>query len=194
MRVLNTPGPDFGLQVEVMPPIEYAVSGRSTCKVCSSKITKGALRIGKTISVDTLYGGHQTGTAWHHFACFWNLRQQGFVWSSFSGTSSLQLQDQQELHVRVTGRPMEQNMVEAVTKEHKIVQAEQEEEAKVSKKEAAEVDAVYSNFSPKTIIYTMLQKHLDLLKVPELKAACLEHGLVLDKKAKRANIVVVSMM
>ena len=89
-----------------MPSIEYAVSGRSTCKVCSSKITKVALRIGMTISVDTLYGGHQTGTAWHHFSCFLNLRQQGLVWSSLSGISSLRLQDQQELHVTITGRPM----------------------------------------------------------------------------------------
>ena len=93
----------------------------------------------------------------------------------------------------MTGRPMDQNMVKAVTKEYKKVQAEQEEEAKVRKEEAAEVAAVYTNSSPQTIIYTMLQKHLDLLKVPQLKAACLEHGLVLDKKAKRANIVKLIM-
>lgn len=78
------------------------------------------------------------------------------------------------LHLKVVGSPMEQNEVENIAK----------------KVEEAESEAIYADSDPDSILYAMLQKHVDLLKVTELKAACTAHGLKLDKKTtKKASII-----
>ena len=51
--------------------IEYAVSGRSSCKHCQQTIAEGALRVGhETRSF------HHDGfdTSWYHVACFKKVR------------------------------------------------------------------------------------------------------------------------
>ena len=166
-----------------MYPVEYAKSSRAACKLCELKIAKGQVRIGKQYTM-ALAMSSVAATAWYHKECFWSRNKDDRLefpgsntWRNFSGTSSLSLEDQQEMHLKVTGRAMELQVVEKV----------------VEQKEKAEAAAVFTDSSPSTILYTMLQKHLDLLKVPELKAACEEHGLQLDKKAKRVNIVKMIM-
>ena len=56
------------------------------------------------------------------------------------------------LHLKVVGSPMEQNEVENIAK----------------KVEEAESEAIYADSDPDSILYAMLLKHVDLLKVTKL--------------------------
>jgi len=47
-----------------MYSVEYAKSGKSTCKQCKGKIDSGALRIGLERDL-----GDHSQTAWHHPTC-----------------------------------------------------------------------------------------------------------------------------
>ena len=49
--------------------------------------------------------------------------------------------------------------------------------------------AFFANNDQDTLLRDLLAKHVAKLKVPELKAACTEHQIVLEKKAIRASIV-----
>lgn len=46
--------------------VEYAKSGRSSCKVCSEGIAKGALRLGASARDPRGFDS----TKWYHVACF----------------------------------------------------------------------------------------------------------------------------
>ena len=62
----NLPSSGEGVAENATISIEYAKSGRSTCKVCSEGIAKGALRLGATARDPRGYDS----TKWYHVACF----------------------------------------------------------------------------------------------------------------------------
>jgi len=178
-----------------MYTVEYAKTGRAGCKLCTGKIGKGELRIGKQIQVERgdFLG---TGIGWFHFPCFWEQGPQfkvSRVWSNFKGVSQLRLDDQKTLHLKVLGIPMPEHVCAEAAR------IEEEESRKKTEAEAAkqrakyaakgEEAAVFASSDTDTLLRDLLAKHVDKLKVPELKATCTEHQIVLDKKAKRANIV-----
>jgi len=175
--------------------IEYSISGRAACQVCSMKIAKDELRIGKTVMLEAPIS--RPGKVWHHYRCFWLLQEPNKVWSSFTGTSSLRLEDQQSLYIKVTGHPMNQQMTEQVKRRKQEIDAllEEEKEKVERSKEESKANALseLTNISPEMLIRNMIKKHVDILKVPELKKACKEHSIKLDSKAKRADIVKVIM-
>ena len=90
-------------------------------------------------------------------------------------------------------------MPERVCTEAARIEAEEgrkKTEAEAAKQRAkyaakGEEAAVFASIDTDTFLKDLLAKHVDKLKVPELKATCIEHQIVLDKKAKRANIVKV---
>ncbi|XP_037929747.1 poly [ADP-ribose] polymerase-like, partial [Teleopsis dalmanni] len=63
-------------EVEVLKDfgVEHAKSGRAMCRGCEQKITKGQIRVKKTV-YDTEVGMKYGGQAlWHHLECFASLR------------------------------------------------------------------------------------------------------------------------
>ncbi|KAK4750674.1 hypothetical protein SAY87_004156 [Trapa incisa] len=71
--------------------VEYAKSGRSSCKKCSSAITKDALRVG-AMSRDAR--GFDM-TKWHHLGCFSFISLESA--EAISGFSSLKSADQEAI-------------------------------------------------------------------------------------------------
>ena len=60
----------FLAQWETRPTVvEYAKSGRSTCKACHLPIDKGEVRIGTEGLGETAYGGEFMMTSWKHVGC-----------------------------------------------------------------------------------------------------------------------------
>jgi len=178
-----------------MYTVEYAKTGRAGCKLCSDKINKGELRIGKQIQVERgdFFG---TGIGWFHFSCFWSQGPQfkvSRVWSNFEGVSQLRLEDQKALHLKVLGIPMPEHVcteaarIEAEESRKKTEAEAAKQRAKYAAK--GEEAAVFASSDTDALLRDLLAKHVEKLKVPELKATCTEHQIVLDKKAKRANIV-----
>ena len=115
------------------------------------------------------------------------------VWSNFEGVLQLRLEDQKMLHLKVLGIPMPDHVS---TEAARIVAEESRKktEAEAAKQRAkyaakGEEAAVFASSDTDMLLRDLLAKHLDKLVVPELKATCAEHQIVLDKKAKRANIV-----
>lgn len=80
--------------------IEYAKSGRATCRGCEQKIMKEEVRISKkdfTTEVGMKYGGQDM---WHHVTCFAKLRSElGYYESAdkLTGFKTLNKDDQAEV-------------------------------------------------------------------------------------------------
>lgn len=58
--------PPEGVPDKIAVSVEYAKSGRSTCKGCSKDIAKGSLRLGASFHDPRGY----ESTKWYHVACF----------------------------------------------------------------------------------------------------------------------------
>jgi len=178
-----------------MYTVEYAKTGRASCKLCNDKIVKGGLRIGKQVHVER--GDFMgIGMGWFHFNCFWRqgpTYKVSRVWSNFGGVTQLKVEDQKLLHLNVFGTPMPEHVcveaarIEAEERKKKTEAEAAKQRAKYAAK--GEEAAVLASTDTDALLKDMLAKHLDKLKVPELKATCTEHKIILDKKAKRANIV-----
>ena len=70
-------------------------------------------------------------------------------------------------------------------------QAEAElEKKKVDAAEAAEADAAFAD-SPETIIYTMINKDLDVMKVTDIKEVIKTNAIECGKKPKKADMIKV---
>ncbi|XP_017099086.2 poly [ADP-ribose] polymerase isoform X1 [Drosophila bipectinata] len=83
---------DFGM--------EYAKSGRASCRGCEQKISKDTIRIRKTVydtEVGMKYGGQPL---WHHLECFAQLRTE-LGWlacgDNMTGFSNLKSEDQHDV-------------------------------------------------------------------------------------------------
>ena len=152
-----------------------------------------------------------TGIGWFHFPCFWSqgpqfkvsrcfssINKQAIitlcrVWSNFEGVLQLRLEDQKALHLKVLGIPMPEHVCAEAARMEKE-ESRKKTEAEAAKQRAkyaakGEEAAVFASSDTDMLLRDLLARHLDKLVVPELKATCAEHQIVLDKKAKRANIV-----
>lgn len=80
--------------------VEYAKSGRSSCRGCEQKICKDQVRLRKTVydtEVGMKYGGQPL---WHHLECFAQLRTElGWLDSgeNIPGYSNLKAEHQAEV-------------------------------------------------------------------------------------------------
>ena len=89
--------------------VEYAKSGRATCKQCKTKIDKDTLRIGHSQDIPAGEDGEKNyalaGTKWYKFECFKLMK--GARWfkanlckpEDASGYDNLKEEDQQRVKV-----------------------------------------------------------------------------------------------
>ncbi|XP_025819033.1 polynucleotide 3'-phosphatase ZDP isoform X2 [Panicum hallii] len=73
--------------------VEYAKSGRSTCKGCSKNIAKGALRLGASAHDPRGYDS----TKWYHVACFPASSYPLFPVENLKGFDSIKNNDREKL-------------------------------------------------------------------------------------------------
>lgn len=74
--------------------VEYAPTGRATCKVCRSSIAKGSLRIGKVVPARHFDGNMNF---WYHLDCFKTLPQQLHSMEELEGLRNISHTDQQQI-------------------------------------------------------------------------------------------------
>ncbi len=67
--------------------VEYAKSGRSTCKGCSESIAAGALRLGASIRDPRGFDS----TKWYHIACFPSSTYPAFPVENLKGFDSIEV-------------------------------------------------------------------------------------------------------
>lgn len=167
---------------------EYAKSSRSTCKICKGKIEKNALRIGKKVEMDGNASGRRmdydrpsfTGTYWYCYECFWGPKYipgktdaKRNVWKNFNGYKSLSTEDQNKLHVKVTGKPLSDTALTSIE----------------NKKKTEEDQAVYADSSPDVILPALLEKYLGAALVTDLKSMISRYRLQAPKSAKKYNLI-----
>jgi len=79
--------------------VDYALSGRSTCKACNNFIQQDSMRIGQMVQATTFDGEFPV---WHHFQCFFNRFGDSIEdISVFVGREKLRWVDQQKLETEV---------------------------------------------------------------------------------------------
>ncbi|KAH8324953.1 hypothetical protein KR067_002329 [Drosophila pandora] len=114
--------------------IEYAKSGRASCRGCEQKISKDTIRVRKTVydtEVGMKYGGQPL---WHHLECFAQLRSElGWLDSgeNMTGFSSLKIEDQREVS-RVMPKIKSEELPQ--TKKIKMETTEDDTNQKIMKK------------------------------------------------------------
>lgn len=86
--------PAEGVPDKVAISVEYAKSGRSTCKGCSEKIAKGALRLGASLPDPRGYENNK----WYHVACFPTSSYPLFPMENLKGFDSIEGHDRDKLH------------------------------------------------------------------------------------------------
>jgi bifunctional polynucleotide phosphatase/kinase len=79
--------PAEGVPDKVAISVEYAKSGRSTCKGCSEKIAKGALRLGASLPDPRGYENNK----WYHVACFPTSSYPLFPMENLKGFDSIEV-------------------------------------------------------------------------------------------------------
>jgi bifunctional polynucleotide phosphatase/kinase len=79
--------PVKGRSEKVSVLVEYAKSGRSTCKGCSENIAKGALRLSASAHDPRGYDS----TKWYHVACFPASSYPVFPVESLKGFDSIKV-------------------------------------------------------------------------------------------------------
>jgi bifunctional polynucleotide phosphatase/kinase len=82
-----------GVAENVSISVEYAKSGRSTCKGCSESIAAGALRLGASIRDPRGFDS----TKWYHIACFPSSTYPAFPVENLKGFDSIENQDRDKL-------------------------------------------------------------------------------------------------
>eukprot|EP00029_Vermamoeba_vermiformis_P007076 TRINITY_DN2952_c0_g1_i1.p1 TRINITY_DN2952_c0_g1~~TRINITY_DN2952_c0_g1_i1.p1 ORF type:complete len:941 (+),score=268.76 TRINITY_DN2952_c0_g1_i1:48-2870(+) len=112
--------------------IEYAASGRSTCKGCSNPIKQDSLRLGKMVQSNKFDGEFPV---WHHWDCFFkSWSKLAYDVGLFSGFNKLRWADQQKLqekieetHGKGKKRAAEEELDGKVVKKQKLNDEEDEE-------------------------------------------------------------------
>ncbi|CAO1945044.1 unnamed protein product [Urochloa humidicola] len=95
-------------QASATVSVEYAKSGRSTCKGCSGAIASGALRLGTTTPDPRGYDA----TKWYHIACFPSASHPLGLVESINGFDSIKEADREELlHELEKNRKRDQTVV-----------------------------------------------------------------------------------
>ena len=163
--------------------VEYAKSSRAQCQTCQTKIDKSCLRVGKLVHFAKLGEMGRMAPVWVHYTCFWGPEykpgpgDKSRAWSNFEGIDQLKVEDQKMIHLQIKGVPMEDDQAALVQK----------------KNDSAEANTVYTDSDPETIIYTMINKHLDVMKVTDIKEVIRTNVLDCGKKTKKADLIKVIM-
>ncbi|KAF0919079.1 hypothetical protein E2562_028299 [Oryza meyeriana var. granulata] len=87
--------------------VEYAKSGRATCKVCSERIAKGALRLGTSTRDPRGYDS----TKWYHVACFPSSSHPLDPVEKVKGFDSIKEEDREEVRELNKKHKRDQNTV-----------------------------------------------------------------------------------
>jgi len=125
----------------------------------------------------------RTAPVWIHWTCFWSREyKQGAgdktrVWSNFDGIDQLKVEDQKICHLKIIGAPMD---------DIEVVKANE-------KKDSEEAKAVFTDSDPETIIYTMINKQLEVMKVPDIKEVIKSNLIDTGKKTKKVDLIKVIM-
>ena len=165
--------------------VEYSKSSRALCQTCQTKIEKSTIRVGKMVHFANIGEMGRMGLVWNHYTCFWGPQYQsgnGWSdcvnnWANFECIDKLNIEDQKMIHHQIKGLPMDDDAIEEAQK----------------KTEAAEANAVFTDSDPETIIYTMINKNLDVMKVPDIKEVIKTNAIECGKKTKKADLIKVIM-
>eukprot|EP00092_Neocalanus_flemingeri_P038352 GFUD01041755.1.p1 GENE.GFUD01041755.1~~GFUD01041755.1.p1 ORF type:complete len:471 (+),score=129.63 GFUD01041755.1:46-1458(+) len=188
-----------------MYPIEYAPSDRSSCKVCHMKLPKGTLRIGKLVHLPAC---PRPVPAWFHYTCFWgplyqkDPGEESRRWSNFKGIGKLSIDDQNLLHQKITGRPLDQNQIEEAEETLEEMKNELEEKRKVAeavakmnrnhkRNVAEEAIAAFAECDPKELTIASIEQFLEEMTVPDIKATLKENDIDISRRTKKADLVAV---
>jgi len=174
--------------------VEYSKSSRAQCQTCQTKIDKSSLRVGKMVH----YEMGRMGFVWNHYACFWGpLYSSGNDWASsvnnwanFGGIDKLSVEDQKMVHLKIKGVPMDDDAVELAERNAEAKKAAELEQMKVEVAEAEEADAAFAE-SPEVVIYNMINKDLDVMKVADIKEVIKANAIQCSKKPKKADMIKV---
>ncbi|KAL6616026.1 hypothetical protein ACP70R_038296 [Stipagrostis hirtigluma subsp. patula] len=97
-----------GVSEKTSVSVEYAKSGRSTCKGCSENITNGALRIGASAHDPRGYDI----TKWYHVACFPASTYPIFPVENLKGFDSIESHDREKLRELEEGQKRDGNVAD----------------------------------------------------------------------------------
>jgi hypothetical protein len=79
--------------------VDYASTGRASCKQCKEGIDKGVLRIGRKV----MGRGGKEVPHWHHVECFFKRFKVQSPASFWGGFEDLEKEDQQKLAKKTEG-------------------------------------------------------------------------------------------
>lgn len=144
---------------------------------------------------------HGIGPVWNHYTCFWGPKYKtdsGFSWATsinnsdnFEGVDQLKVEDQQMVHQQMKGVPMKDDEVAEAEELQEIVQENARIEESQKLKEVAEANAFFTDNDPQTVIYTMVNKQLDGMKMPDIKEVIKTNAIDCKKKRKKADLIQV---
>lgn len=170
--------------------LEYSKSSRASCKVCTVKIQKNEIRVGKNVEMKFTGGYFDENTlntmapVWFHAACFWGPSYYSkkddlnkSVLRNYVGFELLKVKDQEEIHVKITGHAMSDEMIEDAV----LAEAEKEEEVRKN--------GVFVDSDPFVIAESLVEKWLfNVPKADEVKELVKMSGLTVKGKAKKADL------
>jgi len=105
--------PSVGVSDKASVSVEYAKSGRSSCKGCSENIAKGALRLGASFHDPRGF----ENTKWYHVACFPTSSYSVFPVENLKGFDSLEDHDCEKLQELVENQKSHYNAADHLDKE-----------------------------------------------------------------------------
>ena len=189
--------------------IEYSKSARASCKVCTQKIAKLQLRIGKEVEMTFTSGewgenqNSHMGSMWFHYDCFWGASYRSHSKDpaktrigNFVGFSQLTADDQKTVYLQITGRPMPDDVFEEAVekqKEREVEVREQKARKQAESSAAKEENAMYLQSDPFEIAQSLVDKWLcNCPKADEVKSLVKMAGLTIPKgKKKKADHIAI---
>ncbi|XP_021313432.1 polynucleotide 3'-phosphatase ZDP isoform X2 [Sorghum bicolor] len=102
--------PAEGVPDKVTISVEYAKSGRSTCKGCNENIAKGALRLGASFPDPRGYENNK----WYHVACFPTSSYPLFPMENLKGFDSIKDHDRDKLRKLEENRKSDGNVADVL--------------------------------------------------------------------------------
>ncbi|XP_004969877.1 polynucleotide 3'-phosphatase ZDP isoform X2 [Setaria italica] len=143
-KKVKTQSPAEGVSDKASVSVEYAKSGRSTCKGCNENIAKATLRLGASF--------HDTrgfeNTKWYHVTCFPTSSYPVFPVENLKGFDSVEDHDREKLQKLAENHKSDDNAADQLKKEmaHSIGDSKE-----VTEKNPEEVKNPLGKPSPKKV-------------------------------------------
>ena len=172
---------------------QYSPTSRASCRMCSQKVMKSILRIGKEVTIDTgCYSGK--GMGWWHMPCFFRKHSHKMKWNDFNGVEDLSVDDQKKLYLHACHCKMPDDLLAEVTLTQEAVSIQNQQlekqlerdyqtaSAEKQEQNAAHLEAV-KNTSIEKVIRDNIAKVIEKKTVEELKSIINGNGLNVDRSS-----------